>query len=69
MTRLIPEAQYSTEIANVHHLSDHRKSYSIDLWERAAERAMEDNPNGAKSFALLRQMQLRSATIDGLSSN
>jgi hypothetical protein len=73
MGRLIAEALYSNEAIEEHRLrarrqidSVHRPGLATDVeslqdnWERAAERAREVDPDGSRSYALLRQMTMRS---------
>ena len=67
MGRLRPEALYRNELVDEHRIRDQRYDHNPcdttdydAVWERAAERIKIIDPTGAKSYALLRKMQLES---------
>ena len=58
MRRLLPEALMGNELSDLHMLREDIAEGRIDPWKGAAKRAKEYDPDGSKSLALLRKMQL-----------
>lgn len=74
MGRLLPQALYRNEMVDEHHVraclvGDNPEPCDVTdyagVWERAAERIKVIDPHGRKSYALLRQMQLKAARTSG----